>query len=161
MPPLNPMDYVSAGRARSSSASSSTSATVTVSSGWRRTPKGSRPRTGVRNEISTPRSPLVANVRPRSVTARRAGPAVFQNAYGPVTATSLMLASGVETRHGPKRATSVRWPTSTHAVAGPTPNARANKRYAGANAKPKRLRCSRQRCYARDSSRPVLLSGRG
>src|SRR5205807_2985783 len=102
-------------------------------------PSGSRPGTGARKDISTPRSPLVANVRPRSVIARRAGPAVFQNAYGPVTATLLTFASGVDTRHGPKRAASVRSLTSTHAVAGPTPNTRASKRYAGANAKRKRL----------------------
>ncbi len=83
---------------------------------------------GPRNEISTPRSPLVANVRPRSVIARRAGPAVFQNAYGPVTATSVTFARGVETRHGPKRASSARAPTSTQAVAGLMPNACAGKR---------------------------------
>ena len=51
-------------------------------------PSGSRPRTGVLNEISTPLFPFVANVRPRSVIASRAGPAVFQNAYGPVIAMS-------------------------------------------------------------------------
>src|SRR5436190_908527 len=101
------------------------------------TPNGSRPRTGVRNEISTPRSPLVANVRPRSVIARRAGPAVFQIAYGPVTATSAMFVSGVDTRHGPNRASSAPDPTSTQALSGVMPNARANTRYAGGNAKPK------------------------
>jgi hypothetical protein len=58
------------------------------------------PRTGVLNEMSTPRSPLVAKVRPRSVIASRAGPAVFQNAYGPVTALSVDVGKG--RRHPPK-----------------------------------------------------------
>jgi hypothetical protein len=92
----------------------------------------------VLNEISTPRSPFVANVRPRSVIASRAGPAVFQNAYGPVTAMSAMFASGAETRQWPKRASTDSSPTSTHALAGVMPNARASVRYAGANAKSKR-----------------------
>jgi hypothetical protein len=115
-------------RARSSSSSLSTSETVTVSSGWWITPSGSRPRTGVRNEISTPRSPFVANVRPRSVIAKRAGPAVFQSAYGPVTATSVTFESGVETRHGPNRTSRPASPTSTQEFEGVTPNGRASRR---------------------------------
>src|SRR5205807_3837429 len=98
----------------------------------------SRPRTGVRNEMSTPRSPLLANVRPRSVMARRAGPAVFQNAYGPVRLTSLTFPSRVDTRHGPKRASSDESPTSTQADAGVMPNTSPVKRYALVKAKPKR-----------------------
>ena len=65
---------------------------------------------------------------PRSVIARRADPAVFQNAYGPVTSTPVMFVSGVRTCQGPKRASKASSPTSTHAVAGVTRNGRANRR---------------------------------
>jgi hypothetical protein len=72
------------------------------------------------------------------VIASRAGPAVFKKAYGPVTATSVMFASGVETRHGSKWASSSPSPTSTKAVVGLTPNARAGRRYVRAKQKAKR-----------------------
>ena len=71
-------------RALRTSTSRSISATVTVSSGWRSTPRRSSPGTGVRKPMRTPRSPLVANVSPRSVIARRAGPPVLKKRYGPV-----------------------------------------------------------------------------
>lgn len=108
---------------------------MTVSSGWRRRPRGSRPGTGVRNVINTPRSPLLANVSPRSVTARRAGPTVFRKAYGPVTSAPRMFAMPVRTCHGPNRASSARSPISTQALLGVIPKSRATRRYAGVKSK--------------------------
>ena len=75
---------------------------------------------------------------PRSVIARRAGPAVFQNAYGPVTATSVIFARGVTSRHGPKWTSRVSLPTSTQALEALMPNARAVARYDRAKAKSNR-----------------------
>ncbi len=44
--------------------------------------------------MHAPRSPFDANVRPRSVIASRAGPAVLRKAYGPVASTPAMLRHG-------------------------------------------------------------------
>jgi len=86
------------------------------------------PETGEWKVMHTPRSPFDANVRPRSVTPSRAGPAVFSNEYGPVTATAATLARGVRTRQGPYRASRSSSPTSTHARSGVTPKTSASRR---------------------------------
>src|SRR4051795_9529682 len=88
--------------------------------------------------MRTPRCPFVANVIPRSVIARRAGPAVLMRAYGPVTSAPMTLFRGVVTRQGPKRALSSPPPISTQADCGVTPNGRLRRRYVGSKAKAKR-----------------------
>ena len=65
-----------------------------MSSGWRMQPRRSMPVIGEWNERQTPRSPFDANVRPRSVIARRAGPAVLTKEYGPVTSTPATFSRG-------------------------------------------------------------------
>jgi hypothetical protein len=84
----------------------STSATVTVQFGWVITPKGSSARTGSTNEMHTPRSSVVANVTPLSAIDKWAGPATFHQVYGPVTATSAMLETGVVNDQGPNNTVS-------------------------------------------------------
>lgn len=61
-------------------------------------PERVEPADGLANLIRTPRVPVMAKVRPRSVIASRAGPAVFKNAHGPVVTASTTLLGGVETR---------------------------------------------------------------
>jgi hypothetical protein len=58
------------------------------------------PATGEQKEMQIPRSRFDANVTPRSVIAKRAGPSVLRREYGPVTSTPAMLLTGVRMRHG-------------------------------------------------------------
>ena len=78
--------------------------------------------------MRTPRTPLVAKVSPRSVAARRAGPAVFHSAYGPVTAASETFSRGVDRRQGPNRTSSSFSPTSSHAFSDSMPKGRESAR---------------------------------
>jgi hypothetical protein len=86
------------------------------------------PATFSRKSMRSPRSPLVAKVRPASVMPSRAGPPVLKKRYGPVISVPAMLASGVLRCQGPKRASSLPSPTSTQAFSGVTPKGRAARR---------------------------------
>lgn len=96
------------------------------------------PVTGSAKRMHTPRSPLVANVRPPSANDRCAGPAVFKKLYGPEVSEPVMLSSWVRTNHGPNRIRSSLSSTTTAVVRGVTPNSNPGARYASAKAKSNR-----------------------
>src|SRR5688500_17227638 len=93
---------------------------------------------GSRSSRHTPRLVEVAKVAPPSANDRWAGPATLGNEYGPVTVASTMFSIGVRADHGPKRTRSSRPSTSTHAVSGVTPKARAKGTIRVSKAKLKR-----------------------
>jgi hypothetical protein len=91
-------------------------------------PVGSMPRTGVRNDTQSARSPLVAKVTPRSASERWGGPAVFSHRKPPVISVPVTLSSGLIRCHAPKRTCSSVSLTVTNARAGVIPKSRAGRR---------------------------------